>query len=119
MGRLIFLTPGMDGGNLILGKISVKERESNMNRTSLNESLRQLRAELASIEPADEPARDSLAKLDAEIHRILQEPGQVTPDYGYGLRESLENSLVYYEASHPTLTGLMNRVLKALSDMGI
>jgi hypothetical protein len=90
-----------------------------MNRTSLNESLRQLRAELESIEPTDELTRVGLAKLDAEIHRILQEPGQITLDHGHGLRESLENSLVYYEASHPTLIALMSRVLKALSDMGI
>jgi len=90
-----------------------------MNRTSLDDSLRNLRAELASIEPDDELARDSLARLDADIHRILQAPGQLTPDHGHGLRESLENSLVYYEASHPTLTALMSRVLKALSDMGI
>jgi len=51
-----------------------------MNRTSLDDSLRNLRAELASIEPDDELARDSLARLDAEIHRIFQAPGQLTPD---------------------------------------
>jgi hypothetical protein len=90
-----------------------------MNRRKLDESLRQLKAELASIEPVDDSARERLIKLDAEIHRILGKGGEVPPDHGHGLRESLENSLAYYEASHPTLTALISRVLKALSDMGI
>ncbi len=90
-----------------------------MNRTSLDDLLHKLRSEMASIEPDDEPARASLAQLDAEIHRLLLASGPPTPDHGHGLRESLENSLAYYEASHPTLTALMSRVLKALSDMGI
>ena len=46
-------------------------------------------------------------------------PAGATPDHGHGLRESLENSLVDDEASHPRLTSLMSGILKALSDMGI
>lgn len=90
-----------------------------MGENELNESLRKLRAELESIEPEDDLARDNLKRLDGEIHRILQTSGDGPPDHGHGLRESLENSMVYYQASHPTLTALMGRVLKALSDMGI
>ena len=73
---LVFLTLGRDGGDLVGEEIFIRERGLCMNRTSLDDSLRNLRAELASIEPDDELARDSLAKLDAEIHRVLQAPGR-------------------------------------------
>ena len=35
------------------------------------------------------------------------------------LRASLEDSFEYLEASHPTVTSLVGRLIKALSDMGI
>ncbi|MCX6559390.1 MAG: DUF4404 family protein [Candidatus Aminicenantes bacterium] len=90
-----------------------------MDNDSLNETLVKLRDELRYAPVVDDSARDSLQRLDGDIHRILQSTGDVPPAHHVRLRESLQDSVQYFEASHPTITALMNQLLKALGDMGI
>jgi len=90
-----------------------------MDAKELNKVLVELRAELKRADIKPERTREALKKLDASIHRVLEAGGEVPPEHRAGLRVSLEESLEYFETTHPTVTALMNRVLKALSDMGI
>lgn len=90
-----------------------------MNKDQLNESLVKLREEMRSLSELDEASREALRRLDGDIHRILQSSCDVPPSHHASLRESLKDSVQYLEASHPTITALMNRLIKALSDMGI
>ena len=90
-----------------------------MNKDELNESLSGIQAELKKIDRVDDASRELLAKLDDDIHRILGATGDVPLEHHRTLRESLEKSVDRFEVSHPTLTLLMNRLIKALSDMGI
>lgn len=90
-----------------------------MDKDQLNESLVKLRDELSSLPELDNASREALRRLDGDIHRILQSPGDVPPSHHASLLESLEDSVQYLEASHPTITALMNRLIKAMSDMGI
>ena len=90
-----------------------------MDAKELNKSLAKLRDELKRMDTMDDRSRETLKRLDDSIHRVLQASGDIPPAHHAGLRESLEDSLEYLEASHPTVTALMNRILKALSDMGI
>lgn len=90
-----------------------------MNKDELNESLSGIQAELKKIDRVDDASRELLAKLDDDIHRILGAAGEVPLEHHRTLRESLEKSVGRFEVSHPTLTLLMNRLIKALSDMGI
>ncbi len=90
-----------------------------MDKDQLNESLVRLRDELRSLSELDEASRKALQRLDGDIHRILNSSGDVPSTRHASLRESLEDSVQYLEASHPTITALMNRLIKALSDMGI
>jgi hypothetical protein len=90
-----------------------------MDKDQLNESLVKLRDELRSLSEVDNASRETLQRLDGDIHRILHSSGDVPPAHHASLRESLEDSVQYLEASHPTITALMNRLIKALSDMGI
>ena len=90
-----------------------------MNKDQLNESLVKLRDELRSLPELDDASRETLRRLDGDIHRILDSSGDVPPAHHASLRESLEDSVQYLEASHPTITALMNRLIKAMSDMGI
>jgi hypothetical protein len=90
-----------------------------MDNAQLNETLSRLQDELKSVAEFDDPSREILKKLDGDIHRILQNSGDVPAAHHAGLRESLEDSVEYLEASHPTITALINQLLKALSDMGI
>ena len=90
-----------------------------MGQNELNESLVKLQGELKYVMQMDAASRDSLKKLDEDIHRILENSGEVPAEHNRNLRESLEDSFEYLEASHPTVTGLVSRLIKALSDMGI
>jgi hypothetical protein len=89
-----------------------------MDKDSLNESLVKLRDELRYA-PVDDSAKDALQRLDGDIHRILQSEGSCPPAHQASLRESLQDSVKHFEATHPAITALMNGLIKALSDMGI
>ena len=90
-----------------------------MDKDELNQSLAKLRDELKYVLQVDLPSRDTLKKLDGDIHRILENSGDFPTSHHASLRENLEESVEYLEASHPTITALMSRLIKALSDMGI
>ena len=90
-----------------------------MDNDSLNEALVKLRDELRYAPVVDDSARETLQRLDGDIHRILQSAGDVPPDHQASLKENLQDSVQHFEASHPTITALMNQLLKALGDMGI
>lgn len=90
-----------------------------MKQNELNESLTKLQDELKYVMQIDEASRENLKKLDEDIHRILENSGEVPAAHHLSLRENLENSVEYIEAVHPTATALVGRLIKALSDMGI
>ena len=90
-----------------------------MDQDPLNETLAKLQAELKSVTEVDDLSRETLNKLDGDIHRILQSSGEIPPAHHASLRESLTASVEYLETSYPTVAALMNRLVKALSDMGI
>ncbi len=90
-----------------------------MDPKELNKSLVELRDELKRMASLDAGSRAALKKLDEDIHLVLEASGDVPADSHVGLRRSLEDSIEYFEASHPTAVGLVNRLLKALSDMGV
>jgi archaellum component FlaC len=90
-----------------------------MDARELNKTLVELQDELKRVKKVDKGSRESLKRLDDSIHRVLQTSWESTTTHHATLRESLEDALQYIEASHPTATGLINRLLKALSDMGV
>ncbi|MDD8025455.1 MAG: DUF4404 family protein [Acidobacteriota bacterium] len=90
-----------------------------MDKDHLNESLIELRDELRSVTAVDDSSRETLRRLDDDIHRILNNEGGVPAEHHASLRESLQDSIQVFEASHPTVTILVERLIKALSDMGI
>jgi len=94
-------------------------KDKAMDAKELNRSLAKLQDELKRVDKMDDRSRETLRKLDDSIHLVLQASGDIPPAHHAGLRESLEDSIENLEASHPTATALMNRILKALSDMGI
>jgi len=90
-----------------------------MDKVQWNETLAKLQIELNSVTEVDDASRETLKRLDDNIHRILRISGEASFAHHASLRENLEDSIEYLEASHPAITGLMNRLIKALSDMGI
>jgi ElaB/YqjD/DUF883 family membrane-anchored ribosome-binding protein len=90
-----------------------------MKQNELNESLAKLQDELKYVMQIDDASREKLKKLDEDIHRVLENSGEVSVAHHQSLRESLEDSIGYLEAVHPKVTALIGRLIKALSDMGI
>lgn len=84
----------------------------------LQATLKELQAELASLETVDEATRAVLEDAVDEIETALGK------DPHAELRETsliakLRDSAEQFEASHPTLFGIVSRTIDALGQMGI
>jgi len=90
-----------------------------MKNDELNECLSGIQAELKKVDRVDDASRELLEKIDQDIHRIFGTTGEVPLEQHRTLMENLTKSVDRFQVSHPTLTLWMNRLIKALSDMGI
>jgi hypothetical protein len=90
-----------------------------MDNAPLKETLAKLQDELKSVGEVDEPSREAINKLGGNIHYFMQYDKEGPPAVHFNLKESLEDSLEYFETTHPVITDLINRLINALSDMGI
>jgi hypothetical protein len=90
-----------------------------MDNAPLKETLVKLQDELQSVKEVDAPSREAANKLGGDIHLLLQYDKEGPPGLHFSLKESLEDSLEYFESTHPVITDLINRLIQALSDMGI
>ena len=84
----------------------------------LQATIEELQAELASLETVDSETRTVLESAVAEIQAALHKEEHA------GLGEStlitkLRDSAEQFEASHPTLFGIVSRTIDALGQMGI
>lgn len=104
----------------------------------LKATLRELEAELAEADGLDEHTRSLLEEASQEIARTLSDDASVaacsaesesddqpnsTLENGEAgaasARSRLEEIVGEFETSHPTLFGLINRLVDALGQMGI
>jgi hypothetical protein len=90
-----------------------------MEQNALRDSLTRLHAELAKIENVDPESGTALKKLAEDIRRVLENSGEIPENHHQSLLTSLEESVGHFEASHPLLVSLINRIIKNLSDMGV
>jgi hypothetical protein len=84
----------------------------------LKSLLDELVTEVRALETADDATRRQLETAATEIiqalHRVeTDEPGEP------GDRESVQDRLVEFEASHPNLAGVVHRLIDMLGQMGI
>ena len=90
-----------------------------MTNAKLNDLLKQLHAELQKTGDVDGESQAILKDLRNDIARMLEQPsGRIGAQHA-SLAEDLRDAIGKFEASHPGLTSLMNRVCDVLSDMGI
>ena len=91
-----------------------------MDNAPLKENLIKLQDELKSVKPVDPPSQEAINKLGGNIHLYLNNYDKDgPPSVHFSLKESLEESLEHFEASHPAISDLITRLIQALSDMGI
>jgi len=87
-----------------------------MEEKDLTKLLEHLRAQLANIKAVDEQGRELLRGLNADIRRLLDASEDDTDD---SLLERLQESIDYFEATHPRLTTALSQLLNALNNAGI
>lgn len=88
----------------------------------LKKTLTELRTELAQLGANDELDEDARLKLEtarAEIAEMLDADPLPEDIESEGAMEQLIAAEREFEASHPTLAGMIQRVIHALGQMGI
>ena len=87
-----------------------------MEENNLTKLLQQLRAQLGTIKAVDDQGRELLRGLNADIRRLLEVSEDDADD---SLLERLQESIDYFEATHPRLTTALSQLLNALNNAGI
>ena len=85
---------------------------------NLRANLKELEAELASGQKLDAQTKASLEDLAADIRRLIarNRPDDAPPA---SLLDQLQTQERAFEASHPTLTQSLARIIDALGQIGI
>jgi hypothetical protein len=90
-----------------------------MDDQELHDLLERLHTELERKEPLDEEERALLQHLDGDIRDLLSRPESERTQAEPSMIQRLEESLDRYQATHPDLTFLLDRLLRILSNAGI
>ncbi|AFY99488.1 DUF4404 family protein [Calothrix sp. PCC 6303] len=90
-----------------------------MNRQNLDNKLQELHSQLQDIELVDENKRQSLEKLMVDIQELLEQEEEEEAHKYKRLGEGLRESVVQFEATHPTAAMLMGQTIDMLVQMGI
>jgi hypothetical protein len=87
-----------------------------MDDQELHKLVDDLHAEIQKTQSVDEKGQQLLRHLDADIRNLLEHAGKsVHPTTLDRFQESLE----YFEITHPALSGLITRLMEVLSNAGI
>jgi len=90
-----------------------------MKKKHFHKTIQELRAELEKIKPADDHTRGHIERLLLEIDIFTGEAKDIPLHRYQQFLERLKESVQYFEASHPSLTLSVGRVIDALTNMGI
>ncbi len=84
----------------------------------LHESVRDLEVELGEIDSLDGESRDILKQVVGELQEVLDRD-QIKEYEPQSVIDRLETVESEFQASHPTLSGLVMRLVNALGQLGI
>ncbi len=85
-----------------------------------NNQLRDLHEQLDPSIVNDPETQVKMAFMKDRVRELIERSAeQDTPEDPASLLEQLEESVVYLEAEHPTLVGLIRGVINSLSNSGI
>ncbi len=91
-------------------------------RDKLRAALGELRGELHHIADVDPEVRAMLEGTIADIHTVLDKPGEaggVGENAPESIVERLSEAARHFEDTHPTFSGILGSTIDALSRMGI
>ena len=86
------------------------------------QALRELHVELEKTKETHSNAPEHTEKLQTlsqNVQDVLEHPGEAPFENHFRLMSSLKDGVLHFEASHPTLTALMNNVITMLNNIGI
>ncbi len=86
--------------------------------THLREVVAELEEQLASLESIDAETVSLLQDATREIQEVLQQQGAETLEQE-PLAERLQHAAETFQATHPTLSGVVMRAVDALRQLGI
>jgi chaperonin cofactor prefoldin len=86
-------------------------------REKLRQTLIDLETELHEVDTLDDDSRSLLAEVSREIKELLSrtEPHA----HASSLQSRLNDSIESFEVAHPTLAGIVRRLIDGLGQMGI
>ena len=82
----------------------------------LRSTLKELEEELGNLSSFDEATRQMLEEAATEIKTALRKEGQFESE---SVVERLRTAEEKFQASHPTLSGVVGRIIDALGQLGI
>jgi ElaB/YqjD/DUF883 family membrane-anchored ribosome-binding protein len=90
-----------------------------MEKESLQEMLRRIRAELEDSSGIDTNTHLLLHKLHEDIEVLLDLTGERAQIQQEQVRSGLQGAVDQFEQSHPDLTAVANRLLEMLVSIGL
>ncbi len=85
----------------------------------LRKLLEQLHSEIERTETVDEKGQELLRDLDAHIREILDRSGAKPVQVRPSTVRRLEDTIDYFEITHPSLTTMLAKVLETLTGAGV
>ena len=89
-----------------------------MPREELRNTLASLHETLSGTEDVDPETRELLKSVTSDIERILADD-ESAAEVGDSLTERIEDSMRAFEANHPVIGGLLQRLSDGLANVGI
>ena len=91
-----------------------------MNDDELRNLLEELHRKIESTDEVDEKGRELLSHLSMDIGNLLERTGHQEPLRGSRKEVGrLEESVRYFEVTHPSLTAALSQLLNILNNAGI
>jgi hypothetical protein len=90
-----------------------------VSQAELRQALEELRAEVDTLAGDKIAARNHLNALINDLEDRIEHLDDLHPKHRAILLERVRAGIKQVEVEHPTLTALLNRILVALSSMGI
>lgn len=88
-----------------------------MGTENLHQQIAALREAVEALGAGDDAAKARIEQLIADLERHVDNPGDAA--HRSSVNAALPKLVEQFEVSHPQLTEVLNRVLVALSGMGI
>ncbi len=82
----------------------------------LKNAVQQLEDSLKEMDSVDESLRDKLTQLIAEINQNIDSTSDQDPK---NLSEKVKSSVIQFEANHPRITELLEKIKKICIGLGI